>query len=135
MATKFSMTRDINGYNGFGLIPTDTAYSATLAAATDTSLTVPHNASLGGAAFYDKPPVNFVQTNGEPTLLAIIVSDPGASVWVAKNTAAAPPGGAAFTATASALNPAAYEVRGGDVLHFYSVAANANVSVRFYWLT
>lgn len=131
MATKFSMTRDINGYNGFGLVPTDTAYSATLAVTTDTTLTIPANASIGGASYYNASN----SSNGEPILLAVLSYDPGESVWVALNTTAGVPAGATFAATASALNPSAYQVKGGDVLHFYTAAANVQVSVRLYWLT
>lgn len=126
MATKFSMTRDINGYNGFGLKFTDTAYSATLAATTDTTLTVPDHSTMGGATYSE---------NAQPTLIAIFSIDPGESVWVALNTAASTPAGATFAATASELNPAARQVVGGDVLHFYTAAANVVVGVSFYWLT
>lgn len=31
MSTKFSMTRDINGYNGFGILPTYDIQNAVLA--------------------------------------------------------------------------------------------------------
>jgi len=126
MATKFSMTRDINGYNGFGLVFTDTAYSATLTVSTDTTLTIPSNDSLGGASFpYDS----------KPRLIAIFSFDPGESVWVANGAVAAVPGGASFAATASELNPAAREVKGGDVLHFFTATANVDVWVGLYWLT
>lgn len=126
MATKFGMTRDINGYNGFGLKPTDTAYSATLATTTDTTLTVPSTNTLGGAS---------INASDEPTLLAIFAYDPGTSVWVAKGTTASTPAGASFAAAASELNPAAWEVQGGDILHFYTSGTGVNVGVRFYWLT
>lgn len=126
MTTKFNMSRDINGYNGFGLTFTDTAYSATLAAATDTSLTVPSAVGLGKQGY---------STNAAGQMLAVFSIDPGASVWVANNIAASNPAGASFVATVSELNPAARLVNGGDVLHFYSVAANANVSVSFYSVT
>ncbi len=126
MASKFSMTRDINGYNGFGLQFTDTAYSATLAATTDTTLIVPSSDSMGGASF---PPDN------KPRLIAIFSFDPGEAVWVANGATASDPAGATFAATASSLNPAAREVKGGDVLHFYTTAANVVVGVEFYWLT
>lgn len=135
MATKFNMTKDVAGYNGFGLVPTDTAYSATLAVSTDTSLTIPSSSSIGGAAYYNKQNTTLAADQGKPRLIAIIVSDPGESVWVAKNTAASVPAGSTFAATASAMNPAAYEVIGGDVLHFFTATANVQVSVRLYWLT
>ena len=121
MATKFNMTRDINGYNGFGLQFTDTSYSSTLAINTDTSLTVPSNSGMGANGIYQSS-----------TWLAIFSFTPGASVWVALNTAAAIPAGAAFATTNSELNPAARLVQGGDVLHFFSSAALASVNVMFY---
>ncbi len=124
MTTLFTMTRDINGYNGFGLIPTDTQYSATLTVSTDTSLTVPTVFALGNSS-----------STLKAKLIAIIVSDPGQSVWVALNATAAIPVGASFATTTSALNPSAYEVKGGDVLHFFTASAGVSVSVRFYWIT
>lgn len=126
MATKFALTRDINGFNGFGLKFTDTAYSCTLAAATDTTLTVPDHSTLGGVAFNQE---------AQPSLIAIFSYDPGESVWVSINTTAAVPAGATFAATASELNPSARQVVGGDVIHFIAAAANVDVSVSFYWLT
>ncbi len=121
MTTKFNMSRDINGYNGFGLTFTDTAYSATLATTTDTTLTVPSAIGIGKQGY-----ATVAQT------LAIFTFDPGTSVWVANNTTAASPAGASFAATSSELNPAARLVNGGDVLHFYTTGTGVNVSVSFY---
>lgn len=126
MATKFAMTRDINGYNGFGLKFTDTAYSAALAATTDTSVTVPSTDSLGGLSF---------ALNSEPVLIAIFSYTPGAEVWVANGATATVPVGSSFAITSSELNPAGREVKGGDVLHFYTAGSTVNVSISFYWLT
>lgn len=126
MATRFSMTRDINSFNGFGLQFTDTAYSATLAATTDTTLTVPSGDSMGGGSF---------PADNKPRLIAIFSFDPGEAVWVAIGATAAVPAGASFAATSSSLNPAAREVKGGDVLHFFTSASNVVVGVEFYWLT
>lgn len=126
MATKFAMTRDINGYNGFGLQFTDTAYSATLATSTDTTLTVPDGSTMGGAGF---------SADAQPVLIAIFSYTPGESVWVAINDTAEVPAGASFAATISELNPSARQVQGGDVLHFISDGTDVVVSVSFYWLT
>lgn len=126
MATKFAMTRDINGYNGFGLSFTDTAFSTTIAASTDTSVTVPSIDSIGGAS---------TPEGASPRLIAVFTFDPGQSVWVALNATASVPAGASFSATSSELNPAAREVKGGDVIHFISATANVNCWVGFYWLT
>lgn len=124
MPTKFLMTNDINGQNGFGLAFTDTAYSATLAAGVATTLTVPSSASMGG-----------VPNTNKAQWLAIFSFTPGSEIWVANNGTAAAPAGAAFAATPAELNPAARLVQGGDVLSFLSVAANNSVSVIFYSLS
>ena len=121
--TIFAMNRDVNGFNGFGLKPTNLAYSATLAASTDTSLTIPEVDSLGMSC-----------STKNARLIAIITSDPGSSVWVALNATAAIPAGSTFATTASALNPAAYEVQATDVLHFFSTGT-PGISVRLYWLS
>lgn len=125
MATKWILSRDINGYNGFGLTFTDTAYAATLAINTDTTLTVPSISTPGG---------NSYEGTTKPLLIAIFSYDPGSSVWVAKNTTASNPGSTTFVATASELNPAARQVSGGDVLHFFTTETSVNVSVLFYWI-
>lgn len=122
MTTPFCMSRDINGMNGFGLIPTDTQVSVTLTALTDTTYTIPETFTLGRASSTLKAKV-----------IAIIASDPGSSVWVALNATAAVPVGATFAATTSALNPSAYEVQAGDVLHCIS-SGTPSVSIRLYWL-
>ena len=115
------MTRDINGFNGFGLVFTDTAYSATLPASTDTTLTVPSAIGIGKQGF-----ATVAQT------LAIFSYEPGTSVWVAINTTAAVPAGATFATTSSELNPAARLLNGGDILHFITAGTDIDVSVSFY---
>jgi hypothetical protein len=125
MTTKWILTRDINGYNGFGLPFTDTAYSATLTANTDTSLVVPSTNPPGG---------NSYEGNAKAVLIAIFSFDPGTSVWVARNAVASAPAGASFAATSSELNPAARQVYAGDTLHFYSTGTAVNISVLFYWI-
>jgi hypothetical protein len=126
MTTKFNMTRDINGYNGFGLQFTDTAYSCTLATSTDTTLTVPAAVGIGGPEIY--------QGTGKPYTLAVFSYDPGTAVWVADGHMASAPGGDTFAATNSELNPAARLVQGGDILHFFSTGTDVDVSVTFYSL-
>lgn len=123
MTTKFMMTQDINGFNGFGLPFTDTAYSCTLTTSTDTTLTVPNNIAIGRQG-----PSTVAQS------IALFSYDPGSSVWVADGATAAAPAGATFVATSSELNPAARLVNGGDVLHFFTTGTGVNVSVSFYSL-
>lgn len=125
MATKFALTRDINGFNGFGIKFSDTNYSVTLATGTDTTLTVPKVSAPGGATY---------AAGAQPVLVALFEYDPGTSVWVALNATAATPAGSSFAATNSQMNPSARQVQGGDVIHFISAGTGVNVSVCFYWV-
>lgn len=101
----------------FGSRFSNLKYSATLAATTDTSLTIPANAQRYKA-------VMKVKTNG--------------LVWVAINETAAVPAGASFAETTSELitdsKSLCREVKAGDVLHFYTGTANIDVSVVLYGL-
>ena len=123
MPTPFNMTRDINGYNGFGLPFSVDKYSATLAQTTDTTLNVPDTGALGAptATTYNK-------------FIAIFSYQPGAQVWVAVNGTAAVPAGGSFALTTSELNPSARYVKASDVLHFYTPDTSAAVGVTFYAL-
>ena len=98
----------------FGLQVTDLKYSAALPATTDTTLTIPKKA---------------------PRYKAVIKVDSNL-VWVALNATAAVPAGTSFAATTSELvsdnQTLCREVKGGDVLHFYTVTATTNVSVVLY---
>jgi hypothetical protein len=97
----------------FGLRFSDLKYSATLAATTDTTFTVPGNS---------------------PRYKAIIKCSAG--VWVAHNAVAAVPVGATFQPTTSELASGAVlcrEVKAGDVLHFFC-ATPAPVSIVLYSL-
>lgn len=114
MATKFSMTRDINGYNGFGLMFSDTNYKTTLSAGAEQHFTVPMN------------------PNGKDWL-AIFSLQEGFSIWVDNNHTASVPTGS-FAATTSQRNPAGRQVKGGDVLSFITPATTADVGVSFYEL-
>ena len=126
MPTKFSISRDINGYNGYGLKPTDIAYSVTLTASTNTHFIVPSSSSLGGCN---------TGTKSNPILIAIFYFTPGAEVWCALNATAIVPVGATFGATVSEGNPSAWEVKGGDVINVISAGSAVSVGVRFYWST
>jgi hypothetical protein len=121
MTTKYTQSKDINGYNGFGLPFSDTVYSATLAATTDTTLTVPNAVGLGKQGYATIP-----QT------LAVFSYQNATTTWVAVNGTAAVPAGATFAATTSEINPPAKLVNGGDIIHFFSAAGTAGVSVAFY---
>ncbi len=123
MPTSFAMTRDINGFNGFGLPFSIDKYSVTLDSDTDTTLDVPGTSSMGAACAttYNK-------------FIAIFSYQPGADVWVSVNDTAAVPAGNTFAATTSELLPSARSVQAGDVLHFYTADTTADVGVTFYAL-
>lgn len=100
----------------FGLRFTELKYSAALAMAVDTLLTIPGNA---------------------PRYKAIIEVSVTADVWVALNAVATLPAGPTFAATSSELTNGTTklcrEVKAGDVLHFLATAT-AEVSVVLYAL-
>ena len=110
MTTKFNMTRDINGYNGFGLQFSDTNFNTTLLAGVGQTLTIPSD-----NAYY----------------LAVFAFEPGSTVWVADNQTAAVPGGS-FASTYSDLNPAARLVEAGDVLSFITADTSIVIGVSLY---
>jgi len=122
LSTPFKLTRDINGFNGFGLVFSDTKYDTTLAANVEQTLAVP-NIVTGG----------YPRNSTNPTWLAIFSYQPGAAVWVANN-ATATVAGVAFATTDSELNPACREVKSGDTLHFITADATAILGVTFYAL-
>lgn len=90
-------------------------FSASLAATTDTTLTIPGNQSRYKALIKVKN-----------------------NTWVALNATAAVPAGGTFAATNSELVLAATElcreVKAGDVLHFFTATASTDVSVALYAL-
>lgn len=112
--TRFIMTRDINGYNGFGVPFSDIKYSTTLVANTEQNFTIP---STGEATY--------------PNVLAVFSSVPGSTIWVALNDTAVLPG-VSFTQTTSELNPAARYVHPGDVLSFITGDAATEIGVELY---
>jgi len=125
MSTKFLFKDESIGNNEFGQYFSDSNYSATLAAATDTTLSVP-----GTAAFGSMPAYQFNK------YVAVISVKPGAEVWVSLNNTASPPAGASFASTNSEMvtDVRAKRCKATDVLHFYTTASNVDVSVSFYSL-
>lgn len=111
MTTKFNMTKDVAGYNGFGIMFADDGKQAVLAVGVAQSVTVPSN---------------------YPNWIAVFGYTPGATVWVANNVTAAAPTGA-FTNSTADLNPSARFVKAGDVLSFItSDTTSPQVKVSFY---
>ena len=96
MSTKFNMTRDINGFNGFGIPFSLDGETMVLAAGVAQSVTVPDN---------------------YPFWIAIFGYTPGATVWVDGITTAVAPTGA-HSASTSRLNPAARFVKAGQTISF-----------------
>ena len=92
MSTKFNMTRDINGYNGFGIQPTYDIQGCSLTANAAQTFTVPDN---------------------YPEWIAIFSVTPGANVFVSFTTTAAAPSGTVATRT-SVLLPSARQLKGGS---------------------
>jgi hypothetical protein len=98
----------------FGLNITDLKYSATLAATTDTTLTIPGKA---------------------PRYKALMKVAENGVVWFALNQTATVPAGSTFAATSSELidaKPLCREVKAGDVLHFITATASTAISVVLY---
>lgn len=112
---KFSMIRDINGYNGFGLPFTKDNYSATLAQNTATPMTVPDNGIF-------------------KNWLAIFSYQDGATVWVTNNFTATAPSSSSFSISHSQLKPIARKVEPGDILSFLTTDTASQVEVSFYGL-
>lgn len=121
MATvkNFNTNLALNLFNDFGSQFSDTAYSVTLGAATNTTLTVPTGTGIGKA------------NDTKAKFLAIFSYAPSAQVWVANNHDATPSLTGSFVANATALNPRCKEVKSGDTLNFFSTPA-AIMGVEFY---
>lgn len=92
MSTKFLMTRDVAGYNGFGVIPTYDIQGCSLTANAAQTFTVPDN---------------------YPNWIAIFSPTPGANIFVSFTTTAAVPSGTVSTIT-SILLPSARFLKGGS---------------------
>lgn len=99
----------------FGLMFSDAKSSVSIAGLTDTTLTVP-----GAAKRYK----------------AVMKAETDAVVWVSNNQTAAIPSGATFASVSSEMIPVngvlCREVKAGDVLHFITEYAGADISVTFY---
>lgn len=113
MSTFFNMTRDINGYNGFGLDFSDDNHQMILESNVEQNFTVPENYK------------NWV---------IIFSYNPGASVWVARNETAEIPIGN-IAPTLSQLNPSARRVSGGDIISLITADSSTDqVGVSLYAL-
>lgn len=123
MSTVYTSNKSLKGINSFGNNISSQNYDATLAANTDTSLTVPAISVIGAI------------TPNKNSIVAVIRPENN-NVFFAVNAAAAAPAGAAFAQTNSILLnsflPEGFTVSSGDVLHFFAETNPTNVSVSFY---
>lgn len=101
MSTKLSLTRDINGFNAFGIIPTYDIYAGGLAANTEQHFIIPSNFEYW---------------------LAVFTFSPGANVWVDFTTTATVPSTTVGTVS-TVLNPSGRQVRAGSTISLITADA------------
>jgi hypothetical protein len=94
MSTKLSLTKDINGYNAFGIIPTYDIFAGALAASTEQHFTVPSTFQYW---------------------LAIFTFSPGANVWVDFSGTASVPSSTVGEVSV-VLNPSGRQVFQGSTI-------------------
>ena len=128
MTTQLRTMQEIKVSNDFGQKYSDQIYNATLAAATNTPLTVPGGGIMGNMASYGGATANQV--------MAVIRVSEGDEVWFSVGADADVPAGASFAKDTSEIitgaQPMGKVVKVGDVLNFYSAGATTSVSVTFY---
>lgn len=95
MSTKLSMTRDINSYNAFGILPTYDIQRTSLTANVAQSITVPSNYA---------------------NWIAIFTYTPGSNIWVDFSGATATVAGSSFASGTAVLNPSARQVKAGGTI-------------------
>lgn len=108
--TKLNFGRDINGFNAYAPSFSNVNFSATLAATTQQSLTVPSSSK---------------------SWVAVFSWSAGTDPWVAVNTNATSPVGSTFANTNSQLNPSSRTVNAGDIINIIS-KAGGDVGVSLY---
>lgn len=112
MSTKLNMTRDIAGYNGFGLMPSDDNQATSLAANTAQTITVP---------------------NKYEYYLSVFSYSPGSNVWVDFSGATATVPGSSIGAVTTELNPAGRLIKGGSTMSVITSDTNTPfIDVLFY---
>lgn len=115
MSTELSFGRDVQGYNAYApQFPTD-IHTATLAANTAKSITVPSN---------------------YPVWIMYVRVQPNGWCWVSRTGTAAVPAGSTFASSASELIAGTIEykrlVYAADVISFITPNTNCDISVSFY---
>lgn len=110
MTTKFSMIKDINGANGFGLVQSDTKAGVVLTNGVEQNIDVPTDAA---------------------NYLAIFVYQSGESAYVSINgTATVYP--AVIGSVNSELSPVARKVKRGDNISLITSDPSASVGILYY---
>lgn len=128
MTMLFRTIQETKSYNDFGQQYSDQIYSATLTAATNTTLTVPGGGIMGAIS-------SFGGSGNKNKVMAVIRTT--GNVWVAINQTADVPAGASFAKDTSELVTntldKAYLLNVGDVINFFSVTGTTpSISVAFY---
>lgn len=125
MSILFKFLQDQGGNTGSFMPYTPQNYTATLAASTNTTLTIPGEVVRSA-------------TGQKGDYAALITVSDAVDVWVALNVTAAVPAGASFAASTSMLvnanNSRIFIVSAGDVLNFITATATKNVCVSLYTL-
>lgn len=110
--TQLNFGRDVQGFNAYAPNFSDKTFSVALAAAGNSTVTVPSSTQNWIAAFSYQP---------------------GSDIWVALNTSAAAPVGGTFAANSSELLPGSRKVKAGDTINFYNNGAStADIGVMLY---
>lgn len=114
MSTILDLQNDVKGTNTFGRPFSSQIFTATLAANTHSTITVPSNF---------------------PNWIAYFAYKSGVDVWVSINGTAAVPAGSTFAAAVSELNPEILKVKAADVIDIITATATTDVSVSLYAVT
>ena len=115
MTTMLNFGRDVQGYNAEApQFPTD-IFTATLAANTGKTITVPSNF---------------------PVWIMYVKVEPTGYVWISRGGTAAVPGGSSFASAVSELAPGTLvfkrTVYAGDVISFITPNTTCNIEVAFF---
>ena len=113
MSTKLNFGRDVQGYNAYAPVQSTDRYSATLAANTVETITVPGNFE---------------------NWIAVFSYAPGVEVWISTTGTAAVPAGATFASTTSEMNPGSRQVTAATVISAIS-AVGGDIGVSLYALS
>ncbi len=115
MSTDLIFGRDVQGLNAYAPLFSTNMLTATLAAATARTITVPSSA---------------------PIWIMYVRMEPTGWCWISKTTTAAVPASSSFAASQSALAVGTIEfkrtVNAGDVLSFITPNTTLNIQVEFF---